>query len=140
MTTGVRPRVLPPPAAAAGASETGAFQTLVLLLPVVHVWAYTARFTDLFDPRNPLIQLLVMSMMFGTLVMAAAAPEAFGRNGLVFAGAYVTVRVGVLAVGVLLLRGHEGQRNAVRLLFWVGVPAVPWMTGAFLPAGARGAL
>ncbi|MER6590868.1 low temperature requirement protein A [Micromonospora purpureochromogenes] len=57
-----------------------------------------------------------------------------------FAGAYVTVRVGVLAVGVLLLRGHEGQRNAVRLLFWVGVAAVPWMTGALLPGGARGAL
>ncbi|NYF57976.1 low temperature requirement protein A [Micromonospora purpureochromogenes] len=121
-------------------SWTGAFQTLVLLLPVLHVWAYAARFTDLFDPRNPLIQLLVVSMMFGVLVMAAAAPEAFGRNGLVFAGAYVTVRVGVLAVGVLLLRGHEGQRNALRLLFWVGVAAVPWLTGAFLPGGARGAL
>ncbi|MER6590867.1 low temperature requirement protein A [Micromonospora purpureochromogenes] len=53
-------------------SWTGAFQTLVLLLPVLHVWAYTARFTDLFDPRNPLIQLLVMSTMFGVLVMAAA--------------------------------------------------------------------
>ncbi|GAB3178120.1 low temperature requirement protein LtrA [Micromonospora palomenae] len=121
-------------------SWTGAFQTLVLLLPVLHVWAYTARFTDLFDPRHPPIQLLVMSMMFGVLVMAAAAPEAFGRNGLVFAGAYVAVRVGVLAVGVLLLRDHEGQRNALRLLFWVGVAAVPWVTGAFLPGGARGAL
>ncbi|MGC5020223.1 low temperature requirement protein A [Micromonospora sp. DT47] len=121
-------------------SWTGAFQTLVLLLPVLHVWSYTARFTNLFDLRHPLIQLLVLLTMFGALVMAAAAPEAFGHKGLVFAGAYVTVRVGVVAGGVFLLRGHEGQRNAVRLLFWVGMAAVPWIAGALLPGWARGAL
>ncbi|MFG2059282.1 low temperature requirement protein A [Micromonospora sp. NPDC048930] len=121
-------------------SWSGAFQTLVLLLAVLHVWFYTARFTNLFDPRHPLIQLLVLSTMFGTLLMAAAAPEAFDRKGLVFAGAYVTVRVGVLAVGVLVLSGQEGQRNAVRLLFWVGMASVPWIAGAFLHDWARGAL
>ncbi|MEH1058518.1 low temperature requirement protein A [Micromonospora sp. CPCC 206171] len=121
-------------------SWTGAFQALVLLLPVLHVWAYAARFTDLFDPRHPLIQLLVLSMMFGVLVMAAAAPAAFGRKALVFAGAYVTVRVGVLAVGVLALRGHEAQRNALRLLFWVGMAALVWIAGAFIDGWARGAL
>ncbi|SCG66119.1 Low temperature requirement protein LtrA [Micromonospora inositola] len=121
-------------------SWTGAFQTLVLLFAVLFVWIAATRFTDTFDPRRPLIQLVVMSIMFGTLVMAAAAPEAFGRRGLVFAGVYVFVRLGIFAVAILLLRGHEGQRNALRLLFWVGVSAVLWIAGAFLPGWVRGAL
>ncbi|SCL51130.1 low temperature requirement protein A [Micromonospora chersina] len=121
-------------------SWTGAFQTLVLLLAMLHVWFYTARFTDLFDPRHPLIQLLVLSTMFAALLMATAAFEAFDRRGLAFAGVYVAVRVGVLVVGLLVLRGHEGQRNAVRLLFWVGMASVPWIAGAFLHGWARGVL
>ena len=81
-------------------SWTGAFQTLVLLLPVLAVWVSTARFLDAFDPQHPLVQLMIMPIMFGTLVMAAATPEAFGHKGLVFAGAYLTVRAGGLAVAI----------------------------------------
>ncbi|MEU4712405.1 low temperature requirement protein A, partial [Micromonospora purpureochromogenes] len=121
-------------------SWTGAFETLVLLLPVLAVWVSTARFLDAFDPEHPLVQLLTMPIMFGTLVMAAATPEAFGHEGLVFAGAYLIVRAGGLAVAIFFLRGHEAQPSAVRLFFWVGVAAVPWIAGALLPGWARGAL
>ena len=121
-------------------SWTGAFQTLVLLSAVLFVWVAATRFTDTFDPRHPLIQLVVMSIMFGTLMLAAAAPEAFGQRGLVFAGVYVVVRLGIFAVAIFLLQGQEGQRNAMRLLFWVGVSAVFWIAGAFLPGWMRGAL
>ena len=38
-------------------------------------------FTDTFDVRHPLIQLMVMSIMFCALVMAAAVPEAFRPPG-----------------------------------------------------------
>ncbi len=121
-------------------SWTGALQTLALLLAVLLVWFLVVLFTDTFELRHPLIQLLVMSIMFCTLVMAAAVPEAFGRRGLVFAGAYVTVRVGATAAAVLLSRGHEAQRNALRLLFWSGITAAPWIVGAFLHGWARAAL
>ncbi|WP_406079235.1 low temperature requirement protein A [Micromonospora sp. NBC_00858] len=119
---------------------TGAFQTLVLLLAVLAVWVSTARFLDAFDPQHPLVQLLTMPIMFGTLVMAAATPEAFGHKGLVFAIAYLAIRAGGLAVATFFLRGHEAQPSAVRLLFWVGMAALPWIAGALLPGSARGAL
>ncbi|MFF4875354.1 low temperature requirement protein A [Micromonospora sp. NPDC000668] len=119
---------------------TGAFQTLVVLLPVLAVWVSSARFLDAFDPEHPLVQVLTMPIMFGTLVMAAATPEAFGHKGLVFAGAYLAVRAGGLAVAIFSLRGHEAQPSAVRLLFWVGMAAVLWIAGALLPGSARGAL
>ncbi|WP_446219430.1 low temperature requirement protein A [Micromonospora sp. IBHARD004] len=121
-------------------SWTGTFQTLVLLLPVLAVWISTARLLDAFDPQHPLVQLLTMPIMFGTLVMAAATPEAFGRKGLVFAGAYLTVRLGGLAVAIVFLRGHEAQPSAVRLLFWVGMATVPWIAGGLLTGWVRGAL
>jgi low temperature requirement protein LtrA len=121
-------------------SWTGALQTLLLLLAVLVVWFLVVLLTDTFDPRHPLTQLLTISIMFGALLMAAAAPEGFGRHGPVFAGAYVTVRIGATGVATLLLRGHEAQRNAERLLFWSGMSAPPWIAGAFLHDWARTAL
>jgi low temperature requirement protein LtrA len=121
-------------------SWRGALHTLVLLLAVLMVWFFAALYTDTFNLQNPLIQLAIISIMFSALVMAAATPTAFGRHGPAFAGAYVTVRVGANALAVLLLRGREGQRNALRILFWSGMSAVPWLAGAFVHGSAREAL
>ncbi|SCL20002.1 Low temperature requirement protein LtrA [Micromonospora rhizosphaerae] len=119
---------------------SGAFQTLVLLLALWAVWANTARLTDRLNPQQPLIQLLVIATMFGTLLMAAAAPEAFGEQGLVFAGVYVATQIGRNAGAVLLLRGHKGRRVFARQLFWFGVSAVPWIAGAVTHDTARAVL
>ena len=121
-------------------SWLGAVETLVLLLAVLMVWFFAVLYADRFDLRHPLVQLPIISIMFSALVMAAAIPAAFGRHGGAFAGAYVTVRVGVNAVAVLVLRGHEAQRNAVRILFWAGISAAPWIAGAFVHGSAREAL
>ena len=110
----------------------------MLLLAVWWVWSSTAWVTDRFDPQRPAIQLLVIATMVGSLVMAVAVPEAFGEQGLVFAGAYVAIQVGRSLFLVLALRGHELQRDAVRVLFWFGVSAVPWIAGALVHGTARG--
>jgi low temperature requirement protein LtrA len=123
-----------------GLDWSGGFQTLVLLLAVWWVWSLTAGITDLFDPQRPGIRLMVIATMLGSLVMAAALPEAFGDRGLVFAGAYVAIHVGRGLFLMLALRGHELQRTAGRLLFWFGVSAVPWIAGALAHGTARGAL
>jgi low temperature requirement protein LtrA len=120
-------------------SEAG--QTLLLLLAIWLIWAFTAGITDLYDPRRPEIQLLVVGSMFGSLVMAVALPEAFGDRADVFASAYVAVRVSQVVLLVLALRGHEPQRRAARPLFWFALSAGPWLAGAFVAEGpARGAL
>ncbi|WP_319459857.1 low temperature requirement protein A [Micromonospora sp. RTP1Z1] len=109
----------------------------MLLLALWGVWTRTAGLTDRLDPRQPLIQVLVMASMFGTLVMAAAAPEAFHERGMIFAGAYVATDVGRYTVVVLMLSGHEAQRLFIRLLFWSVVSAVPWIAGAVAQDTAR---
>jgi low temperature requirement protein LtrA len=118
----------------------GAFQTLVLLLALWWVWNMTAAISDRFDPGRPAIQLLVIGSMFGSFVLAAAVPEAFGGRGLVFAGAYVAVQIGRSIVLVVVTWGDQRQRTEVRLLFWFGVSALPWIAGAILQGWARGVL
>ena len=120
---------------------TEAGQTLVVLLAVWLVWTATAIITDLYDPEKPQIQLLIVATMFASLVMAVAVPAAFGRRGLLFAGAYVAIHVGRGLFLVPALRGHEAQRRAARVLFWFGVSAVPWIVGALFPESVtRGVL
>ncbi|WP_281180951.1 low temperature requirement protein A [Micromonospora rhizosphaerae] len=119
---------------------SGAFQTLVLLLAMWWVWSVTAWVTDLYDPQRSAIQLLVTASMLGSLVMVVALPDAFGERGLVFAGMYAAIHVGRQIFLVLTLRGHELQRRSVRVLFWFGVSAVPWIAGALAHGAARGAL
>jgi low temperature requirement protein LtrA len=121
-------------------SWSHAFQTLVLLLALWWVWIRTVAVTDMFDPRRPEIQLLVLAIMFGTLVMAAAGPEAYGERGLYFAGTYVAIQLGGHAAAALMLRGHEALRYILRLLFWFGMSTPPWIAGAFASGWGRVAL
>ncbi|MFG1656891.1 low temperature requirement protein A [Micromonospora chersina] len=119
---------------------SGAFRALVLLGAMWWVWASTAWLTDRTDPHRPAIQALVIATMIGSLVMAAAVPEAFGDTGLIFAGAYVAVQFVRGLVLVVVLRGYELRRHVVRGLFWYGLSALPWIAGALVHGTARGAL
>ncbi|SCG64763.1 Low temperature requirement protein LtrA [Micromonospora echinaurantiaca] len=121
-------------------SLSGAVDALVLLLAVWWVWFTTAWITELFDPQRPEIQALTIAIMIGVLVMAVALPDAFGGQGLVFAGAYVAIHLGRELFLVVLLRGHELRCTALRGLFWFGVSALPWLAGALAPGTARGIL
>jgi low temperature requirement protein LtrA len=120
---------------------TEAGQTLLLLLALYMVWQITALVTDWYDPQRPEIQLVVVATMLGSLVMAAALPEAFATWGAIFAGAYVAIHLGRGLFLVPALRGHPAQRRAARVLFWFSLSAVPWIIGALFPESvARGVL
>jgi low temperature requirement protein LtrA len=112
----------------------------VLLPAVWSVWTQTDGVSDWFDPAQRAIQLLVIACMFGSFVLAVAVAGAFGSLGLLFAGAYVAVQVGRSLFLVVVLRGHPRQRPELRVLFWFGVSAVPWIAGAVVHGWARGVL
>ena len=71
----------------------GARATLVLLV-VWWAWNYTTWVTNMLDPDSVVVRLLVLAIMFASLLMAVAIPEAFGSRALLFAGAYVAIQVG----------------------------------------------
>ncbi|MFC7550679.1 low temperature requirement protein A [Plantactinospora sp. GCM10030261] len=117
-----------------------AAETLLLLLAFLVLWFVTAWVTDLYDPHQPQVQLLVYISMLGALMMAVAVPQALGDTGLAFAGAYVAVHLIRGLVIVPSLRGHEAQRRAAGVVFWFALSAVPWIVGAIVTGWVRGLL
>ncbi|MFC6017869.1 low temperature requirement protein A [Plantactinospora solaniradicis] len=113
-------------------------QTAVLLLAAWWVWVLTAWLTDLFNPRLPIIQALVLVIMLGTLVMAVAVPRAFGQHGFVFVAAYFGIHLARDAVLIPSTRVHRPiQARSVRVFFWFLVTAGLWIGGVFTDGTTR---
>jgi low temperature requirement protein LtrA len=119
---------------------SGAYQTLVLLLAIVFVWATTARVTERLEPQRPPVQLLVLATMVGALVGSAALPEAFGKTGLIFAATYLAIQIGRNLFLMFLLRGQEDRHVPQRSVIWYAATGVPWVIGALASGTVRTAL
>jgi low temperature requirement protein LtrA len=117
----------------------GALQTGFLLLAVWWVWVYTCWFTNWVNPDQPAIRALMFAMMLAGLLMSAAIPQAFGREGLLFAIAYAFIQVVRTAFTVLALRGRDdtNYRNFLRILAWLTGSAVFWIAGGLLAGTER---
>ncbi|MBM0233287.1 low temperature requirement protein A [Micromonospora sp. STR1_7] len=120
-------------------SLNGGFQVLLMLAALWWVWFVTAWSADWFDPGAPLIVVLLLGVMFGGLLMAAAVPTAFDEHAMVFAVAYVAIHVGRGALLIPALRGHPLQLRSLRVALWFAISGVIWVAGAFV-APAREAL
>jgi low temperature requirement protein LtrA len=112
-------------------------RVLLLTMAVWWAWSVTAWVTDLYESQRPGIQWLVIGVMFGVLLMASALPEAFDQRGLIFAGAYVTLQIGRTVVLLLALPDLPLRRRPARVLFWFGIAAVAWISGAFAQGTSR---
>jgi low temperature requirement protein LtrA len=113
-------------------------QTAVLLLAAWWVWVLTAWLTDLFNPRLPIIQALVLVVMLGTMLMAVAVPEAFGQHGMLFVAAYFGIHIARDAVLIPSTRVHRAiQARSVRVFFWFLVTAGLWIGGVFTDGTTR---
>ncbi|MDG4797249.1 low temperature requirement protein A [Micromonospora sp. WMMD1082] len=122
-------------------SWTMAVQALILLAAVWWTWTITTLVTDLYDPDRTEIKALIVTVMFGVLLMTTAIPKAFGDRGLVFAASYVAIHLGRGVFLLLTVRSDPHiRRRAVRILSWFAVSAVPWIIGAFVSDDARLAL
>lgn len=110
---------------------SGVIETLMLWFAVWLGWQYTCWVTNWFDPETPRIRgMLFVTMLLG-LVMAASIPKAFADRALIFAGAYVGMQAGRTAfIALQLPTGHPLTPNYRRMLGWVSISAVFWITGA----------
>lgn len=115
----------------------GFSSALVLTLALWWLWYRMAWTTNRYDPTRPMIQVMVLVTMLGSLLMAAAVPRAFEESGVVFAGVYVAV--GILRhLGLVLFGGDSDPRRvSIRIVFWSCLSGVPWIAGLFAHDGAR---
>ncbi|MEV4758681.1 low temperature requirement protein A [Micromonospora sp. NPDC049559] len=118
----------------------GAYQALLLLLAIWWVWSYTNLATDTLNSERPAVQLIVIGIMFGSLLMSTAVPDAFTNRAMLFVSAYVGIHLGRSIVLAVLLRGHRLRRRPLRGIFWFGLSGAIWFAGAATPSAAARAV
>lgn len=119
-----------------GFTPLGTLQTTLLFLAVWWLWVYTAWITNWLNPELTPVRLLLFLLMLGGLVLSTSIPRAFESRGLWFALAYSAMQVGRTIF--LLASTPSGRRlNALRILSWLSVSAVFWITGGFAEGQAR---
>jgi low temperature requirement protein LtrA len=119
-------------------SVAGVAQAAFLLLIVWWAWIYTTWMANWFDPASPAVRGVLTAVMLGSLLMAAALPEAFGERGLLFAASYVALQVGRNAAAASLLKRRHRLRDVFeRLVVWSAAAGVLWLAGAALDSDQR---
>jgi low temperature requirement protein LtrA len=112
-------------------------QAVTLLMTFSLIWALTAWAADTFDLNRPTVQGQIIAVSFGSLVMAAAVPGAFGDRGLVFVIAYLGIHFASSVFYIAVLKDPEPRQRSVQILSWFSASAPLWLTGAFLGGTAR---
>jgi low temperature requirement protein LtrA len=115
----------------------GVLQAAILLLMVWQVWVYTTWSTNYLDPSLTAVRAMLLSLMLGSLILAAELPEAFHDRGLVVALAYVAMQVGRAAFEIVILRGEPLQATYRRVIVWSAASGVVFITGACVHGHAR---
>jgi low temperature requirement protein LtrA len=119
-------------------SVAGVARAVFLLLMVWWAWIYTTWMTNWFDPTSSAVRRVLTAVMLGSLLMAAALPEAFGERALLFASSYVALQVGRNAAAARLLhRRHRLREVFERLVTWSAASGVLWLAGAALGPDQR---
>jgi low temperature requirement protein LtrA len=120
----------------------GAGQSMLLLLVVWWSWNYTTWVTNELDPESPIVRLLMIAIMLASLLMAAAIPDAFGDQAVLFVASYLAIQVGrhtFLTYGAAE-RGTLERIRAGRILVWFLFAAPFWIAGALAGGTARALL
>jgi low temperature requirement protein LtrA len=115
----------------------GLWDTVVTLLALWWVWSTTVWLTERLDPDRPLVQIVVIMIMFWALILAAAVPEAFGGGGTVFAIGYVTIQIIRSLFMLIALHGHQLHRSVLQSLVWSAASGALWLAGGPLPRGVQ---
>jgi low temperature requirement protein LtrA len=108
----------------------GAVQTAVLLAMVWQIWVYTTWAVNYLDPNLPPARAMLIAVMLGSLVLAAALPDAFHDRGTLVAVAYVSIQAGRVLFVVWELRSDRLQMVFVRILPWTIVSGAVVLLGA----------
>jgi low temperature requirement protein LtrA len=119
-------------------SVAGVARAAFLLLVVWWAWIYTTWMANWFDPTSLPVRAVLTAVMLGSLLMAAALPEAFGERALLFAASYVVLQVGRNAAAAWLLNRRHRLRDVFeRLVVWSAASGVLWLAGAALDSDQR---
>jgi low temperature requirement protein LtrA len=91
----------------------GLLRGLLVLGVLWWSWVGYAWLTSVVDPEEGAVRLVMFAAMAAMLVAALSVPNAFGGDGLLFAGAYGVVRVAHILLFMLASRDDAALRRSV---------------------------
>ena len=119
--------------------RTGA-ETVIMAVAVINAWSTTTWGANWLDPDRLQVRDLLVGLMFASLLMSVAIPDAFDGRAWLFVTGYLLLQVGRSAFLVLALHGRPLGEHFVNNLIWDLFAGVFWVAGAIADADARLAL
>ena len=98
---------------AAQPNWSGIGRGMLVLAVVWWAWVAYAWLTSLIEPEEGPVRLVMLAAMASLLIVSLCVPEAFGDRALAFAVAYGVVRVGHIALYVIVSRDEPDFRRSV---------------------------
>lgn len=119
----------------------GAAQAAVLLGMVWNIWVYTTWVTNWLDPEKTPTQVMLLTVMAGSMVLAAGVSDAYGGRGLWVGVTYAAMQVGRSAYTVWATRTDPSlRRNYLRILSWCALSGSLAVLGGVAHGNGRLAL
>lgn len=117
----------------------GAVQVALMMVAVWWVWIFTSWVTNWLDPEKLPIRLGLFGLMVAGLLLSSSIPKAFTEHGVMFAAAFVFMQVGRTLFAIWAVRGEplNMTRNFQRILAWMVLSGVFWISGALLEGDQR---
>lgn len=114
-------------------SPIGVARTALLLAVLWWMYGGYAWLTNAVPPVRPVPRLLLVLAMAAFLVVALAAPTAFGAGGLAFALGYLVVVL--VHGGLYLTTSHPGNRRGILRILPFNLGAAGMLVGAAFTVG-----
>jgi low temperature requirement protein LtrA len=116
--------------------RTGA-ETLIMTLAVVYAWFMTTWAANWLEPDRLPVRLYLVGLMFASLLMSAAIPDAFDGRAWLFVTGYLLLQVGRATFLIVALRGRPHGEHFVNDLVWELLAGGLWVGGAVADGDAR---
>jgi low temperature requirement protein LtrA len=116
--------------------QTGA-ETLIMTLAVVYAWYMTAWGANWLEPDGLPVRALLVGLMFASLLMSVAIPDAFDGRAWLFVTGYLLLQVGRAVFLIVALRGRAQGEHFVNVLVWELLTGGLWVAGAIADGDAR---
>jgi low temperature requirement protein LtrA len=115
-------------------------ETAIMTLAVFYAWCMVAWGANWLNPDRLPVRLLLVGLMFASLLMSAAIPDAFDGRAWLFVTGYLLIQIGRSAFLIIALRGRALGEHFVNDLVWEVLIGGLWIAGAISDGDARLAL
>jgi low temperature requirement protein LtrA len=116
--------------------RTGA-ETAIMTLAVIYAWYMVAWGANWLDPDRLPVRLMLVALMFASLLMSVAIPEAFDGRAWLFVTGYLLIQIGRSVFLIFALRGRALGEHFVNDLIWEVLTGALWVAGAVADGDAR---